>query len=123
MSVSISSLKRCWVRFYLQLFFGWAHVLFTVRYLCLFAHSDVQYILCCVFVLFVFVLCTLCFSGLPLRYSLTFIYMKHKRKEQTSVYSLHLFKRWPKISTARLLNLFYRSKLCIVLSLYNRKVL
>jgi hypothetical protein len=51
-----------------------------VRYLCLFAHSGVQRILCCVFVLFVFVLCTLCrqFLGivyfwLPLRYSLTFV--------------------------------------------------
>ena len=30
-----------------------------LRYLCLFAHSGVQHILCCVFVLFVFVLCTL----------------------------------------------------------------
>jgi hypothetical protein len=29
-------------------------------YLCLFAHSDVQHILCCVFALFFFVLCTLC---------------------------------------------------------------
>jgi hypothetical protein len=31
-----------------------------LRYLCLCAHSGVQHILCCVFVLFVFVLCTLC---------------------------------------------------------------
>ena len=33
-----------------------------LRYLCLFAHSDVQHILCCVFVfvLFFLVLCTLC---------------------------------------------------------------
>ena len=33
-----------------------------LRYLCLFAHSDVQHILCCVFVfvLFYLVLCTLC---------------------------------------------------------------
>jgi hypothetical protein len=30
------------------------------NYLCLFEHSGVQYILCCVFVLLVFVLCTLC---------------------------------------------------------------
>jgi hypothetical protein len=29
-------------------------------YLCLFAHSGVQHILCCVFVLFFFVLCDLC---------------------------------------------------------------
>jgi len=31
-----------------------------LRYLCMLAHSGVQYILCCIFVLFVFVLCTLC---------------------------------------------------------------
>jgi hypothetical protein len=29
------------------------------RYLCLYAHSGVQHIMCCVFVLFVFVLCAL----------------------------------------------------------------
>ena len=52
-----------------------------LRYLCLFAHNDVQHILCSVFVLFVFVLCSLCYLflwivhfWLPLRYSLTFIY-------------------------------------------------
>jgi hypothetical protein len=50
---------------------------YTLRYLCLFAYSGVQYILCCVFVLFFFILCTLCFQilwianfWLPLRYSL-----------------------------------------------------
>ena len=49
-------------------------------YLCLLAHRGVQYILCCVFVLFVFVLCTLCYKFhwnvhfcLTLRYSLTLI--------------------------------------------------
>jgi hypothetical protein len=31
-----------------------------VHYLCLFAHSGLQHILCCVFYLFYFVLCTLC---------------------------------------------------------------
>ena len=31
-----------------------------LRYLCLFTHSSVQHICCCVSVLFVFVLCTLC---------------------------------------------------------------
>ena len=31
----------------------------NLRYVCLFAHSGVQHILCCVFVLPVFVLCTL----------------------------------------------------------------
>ena len=30
-----------------------------LRYLCLFAYSGIQHIMCCVFVLFVFVLCTL----------------------------------------------------------------
>ena len=32
----------------------------NLRYLCLFANSDVQRILCCVFVSFDFGLCTLC---------------------------------------------------------------
>ena len=32
-----------------------------LRYLCLFVYSDIQHILCCVFVLFAFVLCTLCY--------------------------------------------------------------
>jgi len=35
-----------------------------LRYLCLFAYSDIQHILCCVFVLFFFVLCTLCYQFL-----------------------------------------------------------
>ena len=37
-----------------------------LRYSCLFAHSAVQHILLCVFCLFVFVLFTLCFSGLSI---------------------------------------------------------
>ena len=51
-----------------------------LRHLCLFVHNDVQHILCCVFVLFFLVLCTLWCQflwvvnfWLPLRYSLTFI--------------------------------------------------
>ena len=50
-----------------------------LRDLCLLVHSGVQHILCCVFVLFFFVLCTLCTVSqdslfcLPLRYSQTFI--------------------------------------------------
>jgi len=52
-----------------------------LRYLCLFAYSGVQHILCCVFVLFFFVLGTLCFQFsldcqffvLALRYTLMFI--------------------------------------------------
>ena len=34
--------------------------MFYLHYLCLFAYIGVQHILCYVFVLFVFVLCTLC---------------------------------------------------------------
>ena len=51
-------IKRCSVRFYLQLFVG--GLMTYLLYLCLFAYSGVQHILCCVFVLFVFVLCTIC---------------------------------------------------------------
>ena len=54
---------------------------FPLCYLCLFAQSGVQHILYCVFVLFFFVLCTLCcqflwnvYFWLTLRYSLTCIY-------------------------------------------------
>ena len=39
-------------------FFFWRSVNCQLRYLCLFADSGFHYILCCVFVLFVFVLCT-----------------------------------------------------------------
>ena len=51
-----------------------------LRYLCLFEYGGVQHILCCVFALFVFVMCTqycqflwIVLFLLPLRYSLTFI--------------------------------------------------
>ena len=51
-----------------------------VSYLCylwLFAYSGVKHILCCAFVLFVFVLCAPGFNfALPLRYSLPFIYFQ-----------------------------------------------
>ena len=50
--------------------------MFYLRYLCLFAYIGVQHILCRVFVLFVFVLCTLCcqfLSGLSIFY---FIFSK-----------------------------------------------
>ena len=50
--------KLCSFRVYLQLFVGW--LMSYLRYLCLFANSGVQHILCCVFGWFVFVLCTLC---------------------------------------------------------------
>ena len=59
---------------------GGGEVMSCLRYLCLFANSGVQHILCCVFVLFVSVLCTLYCQflwivhlWLPLRYSLAFI--------------------------------------------------
>ena len=56
MSVTISALKG--VRFVFtsrQLFVGW--LMFYLRYLWWFAYSDVQHILCRVFIMFVFVLC------------------------------------------------------------------
>ena len=60
MSVTISAYKQCLIRLYPQLF-GWRdHVLCTFFCGFLFAHSGVQHILCCVIVLFVFFLCTLC---------------------------------------------------------------
>ena len=52
-----------------------------LRYMCLSAYNGFQHIVCCVFALFVSVMCTLCCQflwivhfWLPLRYSLTFIY-------------------------------------------------
>ena len=66
---------ECWcsVCLYLQLF---------VRYLYLFVYIGVQHMLCCVFILFFFILCTLCCQffldcpfWLPLWCSLTFIYL------------------------------------------------
>ena len=51
MSITISAQERCLVCLYLQLFVG--GVMYYLRYMCLFAHSGVQHILCCVFVLFV----------------------------------------------------------------------
>jgi hypothetical protein len=52
--VLLISLSPCSVRLYLQLFVG--ELSSYLRYLCLLANSGVQHILCCVFVLFVFVL-------------------------------------------------------------------
>jgi hypothetical protein len=72
--------KLCSVRLYRELFVE--RIISYKRYLCLVGDSGVQHILCCVFVLIVFVLCTLCCHFLwfvhfwfPLRYSLTFIYL------------------------------------------------
>ena len=60
------------------MFVGW--FMSYLRYLCLLTYSGVQHQLCCVFVLFVFVLCTVCCQFLwivdfllPLRYYLTLI--------------------------------------------------
>jgi hypothetical protein len=78
---SLSQTKTwIYVRLCLELFVGvWC--LIYVICICLHIYSGVQHILCCVFVLFVFVLCTLCcqflwivHSWLSLRFSLTFIY-------------------------------------------------
>jgi hypothetical protein len=52
----VMSYLGCLVRLYLQLFVG--GIMSYLRYLCLFAYSGVKHILC--FVLFFFVLCTLC---------------------------------------------------------------
>ena len=46
-SLTISAYKRCSVRLYLQLFVR--ELMSYLRYLCLFAYSGVQHILCCVF--------------------------------------------------------------------------
>ena len=43
-------IKRCSVRLYLQLLVGWP--MSYLRYLCLFAHSSIQHIMCCVFIIF-----------------------------------------------------------------------
>ena len=55
-SVAVSAQERCSVRLYLQLFVG--GLMSYLRYLYLFTLSGVHHILCCVFVLFFFVLCT-----------------------------------------------------------------
>jgi hypothetical protein len=52
-----ASYPVCLVRLYLQLFVG--ALMSYLRYLCLFVYSGFQHILCCVFALFFFVLCTL----------------------------------------------------------------
>jgi hypothetical protein len=62
-----------------------------LHFLCLFALSGVRHILCCVFVLFVFVNPMLPFSGLS--YSLTFIWVGHWRSHVAPVvinYLAHL---------------------------------
>jgi hypothetical protein len=53
----LMSYLGCSVHLHLQLFVG--KLMSYLRYLCLFAFSDVQHMLCCVFIWFFFVLCTL----------------------------------------------------------------
>ena len=62
MSVMISGWKRCSVCIYLQLIVG--GLIFYLRYLYLFGYGGLQHMLCCVFALFFFVLCTLCYQFL-----------------------------------------------------------
>ena len=77
---------RCSVHLYFNLFVGGR--MSYLRYLCLFVYSGVQHMLCCVFALFFFVLCTLCCQllwifhfWLTVRYSRTFILYKLKHFE------------------------------------------
>ena len=68
--------------------------MFYLRYLYLLAYSGFKHILCCVFVLFVFVVCTLCYQFLwicplllPLQYSQTF--MLEPCIQTTILFSFH----------------------------------
>ena len=63
-------IKQCSVRLYFQLFVG--GFMSYLCYLCLFAYSGIQYILCCVFVLFFYVLCTV--YMLPVSLDCPFLY-------------------------------------------------
>ena len=62
--ITISTIKRCSVRFYLQLFVR--GLMSYLRYLCFFAHSGVQHILRCVFL-------RLVYSRLPVSLDLPFL--------------------------------------------------
>ena len=75
--------QRCPVRLYLQLFVG--RRMSVLHCLRLLANSGVQRILCCIYILFFFVLCNLCCQffwivlfWLPLRYSLSLFTQKTK---------------------------------------------
>ena len=65
-------IKRYSVRLFLQLFVGGLMSCMYLRYLCLFVHSAVQHILCCVFGLFVVVLC-LVYPMLPVSLDCPFV--------------------------------------------------
>ena len=75
---TISAYKLCSILFTFSFFCRRGHVLFTLYVFV--AHSGVQHIVRCVFVLFVFVFCAICCEfvwivkiGLPLRFSLKLI--------------------------------------------------
>ena len=72
MSVTISALKRCLVRLYLQLFVG--GLMLYLRYMCVFAHSGVQHTLCwfCL-VLFCFLFFFLRLDMLPVSMDCLFV--------------------------------------------------
>jgi hypothetical protein len=61
-----------------------------LRYLCLFTHSGVQHILCCVFVLFVFVLCTLCCQFL---WIVRFLITLFQNKNRFIYFFVHIVNR------------------------------
>ena len=86
--------KPCSIRLYLQLFVG--GLMSYLRYLCLLAHSGVQYILCYVLVLFFFVLCCQClwivYFRVPLLYSLTFIWRYQNNSNIVPMHSKHMVK-------------------------------
>ena len=66
-----------------------------LRYLCLFGHSGIQHILCCVFYLFSLVLCTICYQflwivpfWLTLRYSrIQYIIQNYKNSTKVILYT------------------------------------
>jgi hypothetical protein len=70
-----------------------------LRYLCLLAHSDVQHILCCVFVLFFFVLCTLCCQFLWIVFSIYQIILVYA-KIKFCIYILYKILYLPDINTS-----------------------
>ena len=96
-------ITRCSVRLYLQLFVG--GLMSYLHYLCLLSSIGVQHILCCIFVLSFFVLCTLCYQFLWIvhflrhfRYSLTFI-----------IYVYILTYVWPYVAGVGEFNLLIKS--------------
>jgi hypothetical protein len=105
-SVTISTLKRCSVRLYFQLFY--------LHYLCLFVYSGVQHILLCVFVfvLFVFVLC-LVYPMLLVTLDCPFVTAP---LVFSSVYSSQFWPGWPFINLWHImLILFYLFSLAVLL--------